>query len=159
MLESLTEFARELVHDYGYVGIFLISYTESIIQPVPPDPFIAGSTALGLDPLLSAIVSTLASVLGGLTAHLLGRTFGEPLAKKILGEKTYGKGEELFNRYGFWAVLVAGFTPIPYKVVCWIAGIFEMGRVPFLAASLLGRFPRFLAVAFLGEAVGKWLML
>lgn len=159
MLESLTGFARDLTQSYGYLGIFLVSYSESVIQPVPPDPLIAGATAFGLDPVLCALVATFASVLGGLTAHFLGLTFGEPLAKKLLGEKTYIKGEALFHRFGFWAVIVAGLTPVPYKVVCWLAGIFEMSRTPFLVASLLGRFPRFLVVALAGDALGRWLLL
>jgi len=159
MLEDLEALARQFVQDYGYTGIFLISYTESIIQPVPPDPFIAGATALGLNPLFSAIISTLASILGGLTAHFLGSKLGEPVTRKVIGDRYYLKGEALFLKYGFFAVLVAGLTPIPYKVICWLAGIFEMPRTSFILASIIGRFPRFMAVALFGDFVGRWLML
>ena len=159
MFENLETLARQFVQDYGYAGIFFISYTESVIQPIPPDPFIAGATALGLDPLLSAVVSTIASVLGGLTAHLLGKTLGEPVTKRVIGERYYLKGESLFLKYGFFAVLIAGITPVPYKVICWLAGIFEMPRLSFTVASILGRFPRFMLVALFGDAVGRWLML
>ena len=154
MFESLHEWAKSLVDGYGYIGIFLISFSESIIQPVPPDPFIVGGTALGLSPLFSALVATLGSVLGGLTAHFLGMWLGEPVAKKLLGEKNFLRGEVFFNRFGFWAVVLAGVTPIPFKVVCWLAGIFEMGRLQFLLASFVGRLPRFLLVAFAGDMLG-----
>ncbi len=156
-MESLQLFAKELVQNYGYLGIFLISYTESIAQPIPPDPFIAGGTVLGLSPLVSALVSTVASVLGGLTAHFLGLTFGEPLTKRLIGEKNFRKGEELMERFGFWAVVVGGLTPVPYKVICWLAGIFEMRRDLFIIASIIGRFPRFLAVAYFGDMLGNLL--
>ncbi len=156
-MESLQLFAKELVQNYGYLGIFLISYTESVVQPIPPDPFIAGGAVLGLSPFISALVAAVASVLGGLTAHLLGITFGEPLTKRLIGEKNFRKGEELMNRFGFWAVVIGGLTPAPYKVTCWLAGIFEMRRDLFIVASLVGRFPRFLAVAYFGDLLGNML--
>ncbi len=153
MFECIEEWARELVEKFGYLGIFLVSYTESIIQPVPPDPFIAGGTAFGLKPLLASLVATLASVLGGLTAHGLGQVLGPEFVRRLVGERNFLKGEALFERYGIWAVLIAGFTPIPFKVVCWLAGIFRMRRTPFVVASFFGRFPRFLLVAYTGDFI------
>jgi len=131
MFESLKIWAVQTVESYGYAGIFLISYTESIAQPVPPDPFIAGGTALGL--------------------------LGEPAVRRIVGEKHFVKGEALFNRFGAVAVFAAAVTPIPFKVVCWLAGIFEMRRTPFLIAAFAGRFPRFMMVAFMGDLFGDLL--
>jgi len=157
MFESLKIWAVQTVESYGYAGIFLISYTESIAQPVPPDPFIAGGTALGLDPLIAALIATVASVLGGLTAHTLGMKLGEPAVRRIVGEKHFVKGEALFNRFGAVAVFAAAVTPIPFKVVCWLAGIFEMRRTPFLIAAFAGRFPRFMMVAFMGDLFGDLL--
>ena len=157
MFEALETWARGVVESYGYLGIFLISFSESVIQPIPPDPFIAGGSALGLNPLTAALVATVGSVLGGLTAHTLGLILGEPVAKKLLGEKNYLKGEIFMNRYGVLAVLLGALTPVPYKVICWLAGIFEMPRGTFLVASLLGRFPRFLIFALLGDTISKFL--
>ena len=151
MLDSLELWVRDFVESYGYVALFLLSYTESIFQPLPPDPFIAGGSALGLDPFLSAIVATTGSVLGGLTAHTLGLLFGRPLAEKFVGERSFLRGEALVNRFGVLAVLVSALTPIPFKVVCWLAGVFRMPRIPFLLASVIGRLPRFLVVAFGGN--------
>ncbi|MDQ7038396.1 MAG: YqaA family protein [Aquificota bacterium] len=155
MLKTLEAWARDLVADYGYLGIFMISFTESLIQPVPPDPFIAGGSAFGLDPVLSALVATVASVLGGLTAHTLGMVLGDRFVKKLVGEKSFVRGETLFSRYGVWAVLVAAVTPIPFKAVCWLAGVFRMPRVQFLVASFIGRLPRFLVVAVAGDVLGR----
>ena len=157
MLESLEMWTRGLVESYGYLGIFLISFSESVIQPVPPDPFIAGGSAFGLNPIMAALVATIGSVLGGLTAHTLGLTLGEPVARKLLGERNYLKGELFMNRYGVFAVLLGALTPVPYKVVCWLAGVFEMPRTSFVIASFVGRFPRFLVFALLGDAMSKFL--
>jgi membrane protein YqaA with SNARE-associated domain len=155
MFETFKEFAKNVVFEYGYVGIFLISFTESIIQPVPPDPFITGATAFGLNPLISAFVAAIASVLGGSVGYFLGKFLGEPIAKKLIKEKYYKEGEKLFNKYGIYAVLVGALTPVPYKVICWMAGIFEMNFLKFLLASFVGRFPRFFAVALLGQFIGN----
>jgi membrane protein YqaA with SNARE-associated domain len=156
-LESLVKFAEELVQDYGYLGIFIIAFTESIIQPVPPDPFITGGTALGLKPLTAALIASLGSVLGGIVAYFLGKYLGEPVFKKLFGEKYFSKGEELFKKYGIWAVIVAAVTPIPFKVVCWLAGIFEMPLLAFVLGSVIGRFPRFLFMALFGNYLSKFL--
>jgi membrane protein YqaA with SNARE-associated domain len=155
MMESLESLARDLVRDYGYLGIFLISFTESVFQPIPPDPFIAGGSAFGLNPILSALVATVASVLGGLTAHTLGTFMGERVVRRVVGERYFLKGEGLFSRYGVWAVVVAAVTPIPFKAVCWTAGVFEMPRLRFTVAAFAGRLPRFLAVALAGDVLGR----
>lgn len=155
MFETLKEWATEFVADYGYIGIFIISFTESIIQPVPPDPFITGGTAFGLNPLMAAFIAGIGSVLGGVVGYFLGKFLGEPFVKKFIKEETYKKGEKLFEKYGVWAVLIGAITPVPFKVMCWLAGIFEMPLHKFILAAALGRLPRFLAVAFLGQFLGS----
>jgi len=155
MFETLKEVAKQTVLEYGYLGIFIISFTESIIQPIPPDPFITGATAFGLNLFLSAFIAAIASILGGSVGYFLGKTLGEPVAKKFIKDKYYQKGEELFNKYGIYAVLIGALTPVPYKVICWMAGIFEMNFTKFLIASFIGRFPRFFAVAILGQFIGS----
>lgn len=154
-MEGLKESLEILVQNYGYIAIFLIAFTESIFQPFPPDPFIMGATAFGLNPLASAIVSTIGSVSGGTVAYLLGRFLGEPIAKKFLGEEKFLKAEAFYNRWGVYAVIIAGLTPIPYKVFCWLSGILEFELPRFILASVIGRFPRFLAVALFGNAIGS----
>jgi membrane protein YqaA with SNARE-associated domain len=151
MLEVLKQWAEELVAEYGYIGIFIISFTESIIQPIPPDPFITGGTAFGLSPITASLVATVGSVLGGVVGYFLGKFLGEPVVKKFISPEHYRKGEEMFKKYGIWAVVIAGITPIPFKVVCWLAGIFEMPILAFVVSAFIGRLPRFLAVAFFGQ--------
>ena len=152
-MDNLFQIAKELVEDYGYLGIFVISFTESIIQPIPPDPFISGGTIFGLNPLYASIIATVGSVLGAVVGYFLGKFLGEPVFKKFFKEDWYNKGELLFRKYGIWAVIIAAVSPIPFKAVCWLAGIFEMPIGGFILASFIGRFPRFLFIAFFS----KWL--
>lgn len=155
MFEGLKQWAEEVVTEYGYWGIFIVSFTESIIQPVPPDPFITGGTAFGLVPIKAALTAAVGSVLGGFVGYLLGKFLGEPLLKKFINKKHYEKGEILFRKYGILAVIIAAITPIPFKVICWMAGIFEMPVLGFLLAAFVGRLPRFLFMAFFGQWLGN----
>jgi len=85
----------------------------------------------------------------------LGKFFGEPLAKKILGEDRFVRAEAFYHRWGVYAVIIAGLTPIPYKVFCWLSGILELELSRFILASVIGRFPRFLLVALMGDVLGS----
>jgi membrane protein YqaA with SNARE-associated domain len=154
MFDSLKEWATDFVQEYGYLGIFFISFTESIIQPIPPDPFITGGTIFGLNVLKAAVVAATGSVLGAVVGYFLGKFLGEPVAKKLLSEKYYEKGEILFRKYGILAVIIAAITPIPFKVISWLAGIFEMPLLGFIIAAAIGRFPRFLIMALAGHYLG-----
>jgi membrane protein YqaA with SNARE-associated domain len=71
---------------------------------------------------------------------------GESFVRKIFGDRLYTKGEALFNRYGFFAVLLGE----PYKLVCWLAGIFNMPLLTFLIASVIARGVRIGIFVFFG---------
>ena len=52
-----------------------------------------------------------------------------------------------FTKWGFWAIFLAGFTPIPYKIFTIAAGAAAMALIPFIFGSLIGRGLRFFLVA------------
>lgn len=139
MLESffpeLKRWAEEFVQEHGYTALFILSFTESIIQPVPPYPFIVSAPLFKLSPYLAGLVAFVGNILGALVAYFLARFLGEGFVKRLFGKRLFLKGEALFNRYGFWAVLIGE----PYKLVCWLAGLFQMPLLSFLLASLLAR--------------------
>ena len=60
-----------------------------------------------------------------------------------------------FNNWGFWAILAAGFSPIPYKVFTIAAGVLNMALIPFIIGSIIGRGARFYLVAFLVKLFGN----
>jgi membrane protein YqaA with SNARE-associated domain len=107
-----------------------------------------------------ALVTTVASVLGGLLGYLIG-SFAFELIEPYIHSMGYWHKFELaqqwFTDYGFWAILLAGFTPIPYKVFTIASGVAGMLLVPFILGSLIGRGGRFFLVASLmywgGEAL------
>ncbi|MFN3946520.1 MAG: YqaA family protein [Aquificaceae bacterium] len=132
---GLKRWAEEFVQEHGYTALFLLSFSESIIQPVPPYPFIVSAPFFGLSAPMAGLVAFLGNILGALVAYHLAKLLGERAVKRLFGEKLYLKGEALFNKYGFWAVLIGE----PYKLVCWLAGLFNMPLINFIIASLIAR--------------------
>jgi Predicted membrane protein len=87
--------------EHGYTALFVLSFTESIIQPIPPYPFITAAPLFKLNPYTAGFVALVGNLLGALVAFFLAKLFGENFVRKIFGERLYTKGEALFNRYGF----------------------------------------------------------
>lgn len=130
-----------------------LSFAESSFFPIPPDVMLAPMTlATPAKAWRFAALTTIASVLGGLLGYLIG-FFAFDLVEPLLqGGGYYPKYLEAkawFDEWGFWAIFIAGFSPIPYKVFTITAGVISMALLPFLLASVIGRGSRFFLVAAL----------
>jgi len=128
-----------------------LSFAESSFFPIPPDVMLAPMTLA--EPAKAwwlAILTTLASVAGGLLGYTIGMfafAWIEPLLRDAGYWPDYLEAKAWFDEWGFWAVFLAGFSPIPYKVFTITAGVISMALLPFLVASLVGRGARFFLVA------------
>ena len=102
---------------YGLVGLFVVSFAESSFFPVPPDVMLIPlCLARPRASMLYATVATVSSVLGAVFAYLVGARGGRPLLLKFTSQDGLSKIQGLFKRFGGWAVGIAAFTPIPFKV-------------------------------------------
>lgn len=132
-----------------YLGI--LSFAESSFFPIPPDVMLAPmSLARPERAMRLALLTTLTSVAGGLFGYLIGAlAFDaiEPWLRTSHYWENYQTAVAWFHDWGFWAVFVAGFSPIPYKVFTIAAGVLSMALLPFVAASVVGRGARFFLVA------------
>jgi membrane protein YqaA with SNARE-associated domain len=128
-----------------------LSFAESSFFPVPPDVMLAPMTlAQPHRGWRFAFVTTVASVLGGVAGYLIGwfaLSAVEPLLQAAGYWDGYQRATEWFVRWGFLAIFVAGFSPIPYKVFTIAAGALHMLLPLFIVASFLGRGARFYLVA------------
>ena len=144
---SWKETILEAFEVFGPASLFLLSFTEAIIQPIPPDllyiPMLVN--AMGDTPLVVWLwlVVTVASVLGSLVGYFIGQRWGTPLLIRFGQEKHLAKLEMLTERYGTMGIFIAAFSPIPYKVLGWVAGMGHMAKKPFLIAGFVGRSLRF----------------
>ena len=136
-----------------------VSFIESSVFPIPPDvlmiPMVLANPRRAW---LIALVATVSSVLGGLLGYAIGAFFYDSLGQPIL--EAMGKGDamlafnEKFNGVGFWAVLIAGLTPFPYKVITIMSGWTGMPLATFVVTSIVARAGRFFIVAGLLRAFG-----
>ena len=132
----------------------VISFVESSVFPIPPDvlmiPMILARPSRAW---VIASVALVASVLGGLLGYAIGALAYEQIGRPIL--ESLGKTDAMtdfstrFNDFGFWAVLTAGVTPFPYKVITIMSGWTAMPLGTFIATSILARGLRFFLVAAL----------
>tara|TARA_B110000977_G_scaffold197934_1_gene281673 strand:+ start:1018 stop:1617 length:600 start_codon:yes stop_codon:yes gene_type:complete len=138
--------------------LFILSVAESSFFPIPPDVMLIPMCLAQTNRAWRlALITTIGSVLGGVIGYLIGaHAFG--YIEPILGERgymdSYLHAVRWFEEWGFWAIFIAGFSPIPYKVFTIAAGGLNMALLPFVIASLIGRGARFYLLAFLIRVFG-----
>lgn len=140
-----------------YLGI--LSFAESSVFPIPPDVMLAPMClADRARAWRFASITTAFSLLGGIAGYAIGYFLFEQI-EPWLHEwgywPAYLQGKEWFDTWGVWAVLIAGFSPIPYKIFTVSAGVAALNFPAFVIASLIGRGTRFFLVAGLVVAGGE----
>src|SRR5690554_6152364 len=134
MIQTVVEFFR----DFGLIGMFIHSFIDAIIFPVPAF-FLQVSLSI-LNPssaLWLATVGYVACLLGTPIGYLIGRKLGEPILHKIMKEKWIDAATDLFTKNGEAAILIGAFTPIPFKVFTIMSGCFKFSFWKLLAFAAL----------------------
>jgi membrane protein YqaA with SNARE-associated domain len=147
---SVMRFSRRREAPY-YLA--LLSFVESFILPFPPPDVMLAPMSLARPEraLRFAALTLLFSVLGGLVGYLIGAFLFDLAEPYIIGwgyEARFEIVTTWFEQWGFWAVLVAGFSPVPYKLFTIAAGVLNLALIPFILASILGRGARFFLLAW-----------
>ena len=135
-----------------------LSFAESSFFPVPPDVMLGPMClARPVRAWKFATICTISSVLGGVLGYAIGRwafQWIEPWIMSSSYAEVFLATVDAFETWGFLYILLAGFTPIPYKVFTIGAGVVGMPVIPFLFGSAVGRGARFFLVAGLIRAMG-----
>ena len=138
-----------------------ISMIESIIFPLPVDPFLAGLTlAAPRKAFRFAIICTIGSVIGGVIGWLLGYLIGPSIENLFLyfpwfTEEKFNAVKIAYQENGMLIIFLGAFTPLPYKIITITSGIAEVNIFAFILMSILGRGTRFFIVAYLVKFFGK----
>jgi len=144
--------------EYAIPALFLLAFAESSFFPLPPDVLLMaltlGNPSWGM---YYAAVSTVGSVLGGMFGYVIGWFGGRPILLKFMGPERVATIHAAFEKYEGWAILIAGFTPIPYKIFTIGAGAFYVNFKIFVVASLISRGARFFIVAGTLQLFGPWI--
>ena len=139
---------------YGSWALFILAFAESSFFPVPPDVLlIALAISIPAKAFRYALICSAGSVLGGIAGYVIGYQFMDLIGFRILNfyglMEKYDIISDLYGRYNAWAVGIAGFTPVPYKVFTISAGAFKINFPVFLMASVVSRSARFFLVGWL----------
>jgi membrane protein YqaA with SNARE-associated domain len=144
----------------GTWALFWIAFVESSFFPIPPDVLLLALVFGAREKWAKyALVCTLGSVLGGILGWLIGWGLAESIAKPILAVfdsdgSTQVKIQAWYAEYGFFGILLAAITPIPYKVFTIASGMFHYSLLQLIIASIIGRGFRFFVVAGIIRACG-----
>jgi membrane protein YqaA with SNARE-associated domain len=138
----------------GPMALGALAFAESSFFPIPPDPLLI-ALALGKPrrALWFATICSVASVLGGVAGYLIGWGLWSVVSgfffEYVPGftPESFEAVRGLYDRWDFWAVFVAGFTPLPYKVFTLAAGVFQISLPVFILASITSRSARFFLLA------------
>lgn len=172
-LSSLSMLQKTYIHlatwsqkPQGEQLLFWFALAESCVIPVPADPLLlALCTGAPERSLRFAGICGLGSVLGGLLGYAIGYFAFDSIGNALLEVydphmEVFQRIEGIYSHWGFWGVLMAAITPIPYKIFTLASGVFEFDLSQFILASVIGRNARFLLVgglmAYGGERVRVW---
>ncbi len=155
MLRGLYNWTLSLAQSpYALWALAIVAFVESSFFPIPPDvlmiPMIIARPSRAF---VIAGVATVASVLGGMFGYYIGFALMETVGQPILD--FYGKGDAFaefavkYNEWGAWAVLTAGVTPFPFKVITIASGVTQLSLPVFIISAIVARGLRFFLVALL----------
>ncbi|MFV0411069.1 MAG: YqaA family protein [Paracoccus sp. (in: a-proteobacteria)] len=155
MIRRLYDWTMDLAaRPYAMWALFAVAFVESSFFPIPPDALIIPMVLANRPAWLRiALVATAGSVLGALLGYWIGAALMDTVGMHIL--TFYGKEGDFaalsarFESWGIWAVLVAGLTPFPFKVITIFSGAVHLNLGVFITAAIIARATRFLIVAWL----------
>lgn len=138
---------------WGIPALALLAFAESSFFPIPPDVLLL-ALCLGAPrkSLQFALICAIFSVLGGIGGYYIGYAL-EPVGRWIITHVASAEKFDLVAGYyrddAFFYVVLAAFTPIPYKVFTIAAGMFHevVPLSTLVMASVVGRSARFFLVA------------
>ncbi len=151
---------------YAEPALFILAFAESSFFPVPPDVLlIALAISISRKSFKYAAICLVGSVLGGILGYGIGlhgyETLGKPIIEFYHGQEVMNAIKLKYDQWGFWGILFAAVTPIPYKVFTIASGVFKFDFLLFIVASVIGRGLRFFVVAGLiwkfGEPIREFI--
>lgn len=155
MIKRLYDWTMGLANTrHALWALAVVAFLESSVFPIPPDlvmiPMIIARPSRAF---VIAFVATVASVIGGAFGYFIGWGLFESVGQPVL--EFYGKADKFdqfsttYNMWGAWAVLIAGVTPFPYKVITILSGSTGLNFGIFMLSSVIARGLRFFVVAAL----------
>lgn len=164
IIELLSSFIIAVIAKLGYAGIVLLMAIESACIPLPSEvimPFSGYLVYTGRFNLWAvAVAGALGCVLGSLVAYWVGMYGGRPLIEKygryiLISPHDIDLADRWFGKYGEVIVFASRLLPVVRTFIAFPAGVARMNLSRFIVYTFLGSLPWCLALAYVGEILGK----
>ncbi len=132
-----------------YVSLFFTSFLASTIFPLGSEALVVYLITQGHSIGIVVVLASIGNYLGACTTYLLGWVGREKYLEKYLRMKQseLKKGEQIFEKYGA-PILLFTWVPLVGDALAAIGGIFKLNFVVFSIYVFIGKFIRYLAIAY-----------
>ena len=136
--------------ELGVLGLFVSSFLAATILPMSSEVILVALLLSEMNPVVLVIVATVGNVLGSLVNYGIGFLGGTFLQRRVLkvSKAEFEKSEQRFRKWGVWGLLFA-WVPIIGDPLTLVAGVLKVNVLLFLLLVTLGKFVRYLVVAYL----------
>ena len=139
-LNPIIDFLEKLDH----IGLAIYTFFEVILIIPPIEVIYYPLIQLNIDTWYLYLINVIVfNVIASMLGYYIGNRVGYPILRFFASEETLEKAHNLFEKWGVLAVALGAFTPVPYTIVVFLAGITKMDFKKFLIAGFLGRVPRY----------------
>jgi membrane protein YqaA with SNARE-associated domain len=143
---------------YGYLGLFLITFLGGTIFPLGSPAAVAAAAMLKMPPTNVIIISAIGYTLGALVNYYLGYKFGSKYVEKKISKEVYEDVVEWWNEYGILLVILFALLPIlPLDLLALVCGVFRFNLIYFIIINFGGNFLNSYLFVIVGEKAGAWL--
>ncbi len=150
------EWSDRLFAPLGNWGLFLLAFSEASFNPIPIETMLIPlALTFPENALFLSMIAVIGSVLGALLGYFIGYVGKVAILDRFFSKSKIAKVHRLFEKYGFLAVFIGGFTPIPFKIFTIGAGAFYIDLKKFMIAVVISRSLRFFLEGFLIMMFGR----
>lgn len=155
-LNPIIDFLEEL----GHIGLALYTFIEVLVILPPIEVIYYPLIQLNPDQWYLYLINVVIfNVIASAVGYFVGKKIGYPILRYFSNEEVLEKAKKLFDRWGVMAVAIGAFTPIPYTIVVFLAGISKMDFKKYMIAGFIGRVPRYViggyVIAFIVTSVNS----
>lgn len=139
-LNPIIEFLEELDH----IGLALYTFIEVLLILPPIEVIYYPLIQLNVDTWYFYLINVIVfNIIASMVGYYVGMKIGYPILRYFSSEEILEKAKKLFDKWGVMAVAIGAFTPIPYTIVVFLAGISKMNFKKYMIAGIIGRVPRY----------------
>jgi len=151
LLTDLTTWVEGFYNSpYAALVLGINALIEAIFFPVIPDVLLISISILKPESAIwMALITVIGSIIGAAIGYYISKLIGTRLIYRFINKKHLTLAYNLFQKYGIWVILIAAFTPLPFKLFVLAAGFFQYNFKQFIIASIIGRSTRFISLGLL----------